>query len=121
MTNKAIRGKSSPHKAVTADRAGRLYRLLKVLGKGPQTREFLCKKLRVDERGFYRDLGLLRAAGIGVEVINRKYHLQDKLDAVIASLPFPDPHLTLAEAISLARGNSAAHRKLKAQIQTIIG
>src|SRR5262245_27003202 len=62
-------------KAVTDERARRLARLLQLLGAGPQTRAALTRHLRLDVRGFYRDLELLRAAGIAVTLENRRYVL----------------------------------------------
>jgi hypothetical protein len=107
-------------RTVTADRAARLYRLLKLLGTGAQTRTSLVRRLRLDVRGFYRDLELLRAAGIAVPLANRRYGLKEPVDAATARLPFPDPHLVLGEAIQLAKGHGPAHRKLKGQVQRII-
>jgi len=108
-------------KAVTAQRAARLYRLLQLLGKGPQIREKLTRRLHLDVRGFYRDLKLLRAAGILVQLRDRRYSLRETVDRAVARLPFPDPVLSLGEARLLARGRTAAHRKLKEQIKKIIG
>lgn len=105
---------------VTPERAARLYRLLQLLGRGPQTRETLTRRLRLDVRGFYRDLELLRSSGINVPLRAHRYSLDDPLEEALASLPFPDPRLTLGEATQLARGRSAAHRKLKGQIERIV-
>jgi predicted DNA-binding transcriptional regulator YafY len=105
--------------AVTAQRAARLCKLLRLLGSGPQTRPALARRLRLDVRGFYRDLDLLRKAGIEVIPEDGRYRLAESAAAAIARLPFPDPHLTLGEAMQLARGRTAAHRKLKAQIALI--
>ena len=97
---------------VTAERFARLVRLLHLLSQKPLAREALTRRLKMDVRGFYRDLGLVRAAGIGVELVDGRYHLSDGLEAALGLLPFPDPHLTLAEARLLARGRTAAHNKL---------
>jgi hypothetical protein len=107
-------------KAVTAERAARLYRLLKLLGAGPQGRGNLVQRLHLDIRGFYRDLELLRAAHIDVLLTNQHYSLTGRVKEAIARLPFPDPHLTLGEATELAKGRSPAHRKLKAQVKRIV-
>jgi predicted DNA-binding transcriptional regulator YafY len=107
-------------RTVTAERAARLYRLLKLLGNGSQTRTSLTRRLRLDVRGFYRDLELLRAAGISVPLTNRRYGLTETVEAATASLPFPDPHLVLGEAIHLAKGRSQAHRKLRALVRQIV-
>jgi predicted DNA-binding transcriptional regulator YafY len=108
-------------KTVTAERAARLYRLLQLLTAGPQTRATLMRRLRLDIRGFYRDLELLRSWGIDLPLVKRRYTIAGAADEAIARLPFPDPGLTLAEAIQLSKGRTAAHRKLKEQIAQIIG
>jgi hypothetical protein len=106
---------------VTAKRAARLYRLLRLVADGGQTRSVLTRRLSLDVRGFYRDLGLLRECGIELHLENRRYHLALDFKDVVAHLPFPDPHLTLAEAMELAKGRSAAHRKLKKQVEQVVG
>jgi hypothetical protein len=108
------------NKAVTPERAARLYRLLKILGNGPQSRQALVRRLRIDIRGFYRDLELLRAAEIHVPLVERKYRLRDPLKVAIARLPFPDPRLSLGEAITLARGRTAIHRRIRSLITRIL-
>ena len=107
--------------SLTSLRAARLYRLLTLLDTGPQTRGFLLRRLRLDIRGFYRDLELLREASIAVPLAEGRYRLNGNADAAIARLPFPDPRLTLGEAEQLAKGRTAAHRKLKSQITAIVG
>src|SRR5271168_2329255 len=44
---------------VTAERAARLYNLLRLLGKKPLTRDRLAAALDLGVRGFYRDLEAL--------------------------------------------------------------
>jgi hypothetical protein len=107
-------------RSVSAERAERVYRLLQLLAIGPQTRATLIRRLRLDVRGFYRDLELLRAAGIAVPLRNRHYTLEEDVVAATNRLPFPDPRLTLGEALQLAKGRSLAHRKLKEQIALIV-
>jgi predicted DNA-binding transcriptional regulator YafY len=107
-------------KAVTDERARRLARLLQLLGAGPQTRAALTRQLRLDVRGFYRDLELLRTAGIAVTLQDRRYTLEEPVAQAIDRLPFPDPHLTLGEARQIAKGRTAAHRKLQAQVRAIL-
>ena len=114
------RGSASAFKAVTAERAARVYRLLKLLGAGPQARITLTRRLRLDIRGFYRDLELLRTAHIDVPLKDQRYTLIGSVKEAIARLPFPDPHLTLGEARELSKGRSPAHRKLKSQVNRII-
>src|SRR5689334_9198764 len=91
--------KASPllSRSVSAERAERLYRLLQLLGSGPQTRASVIRRLRLDVRGFYRDLELLRAAGIGVPLRDRHYTLEESVAVATSRLPLPDPHLTLGE------------------------
>lgn len=106
--------------AVTAERAARLHRLLQLLSTGPKTRSVLIRRLRLDQRGFYRDLELLRDAGIVVPLEKSRYSLEKEVEVAVARLPFPDPLLTLGEAQQLAKGHTRAHQKLKAQIKQIV-
>lgn len=121
MGKKRARRQVSASAAVTPKRAARLYRLVTLLAKGPRQRTALVRQLRVGLRGFYRDLDALRRAGIEVSLLQGRYGLAEKLAAVTDRLLFPDPALTLGEARQLARGRTAAHRKLAAQIAAIIG
>jgi hypothetical protein len=107
--------------SVTWERAERLHRLLQALSKGPQTRTALMRRLRLDLRGFYRDLETLRQAGIELRFVDERYLLAGKVQDAVARLPFPDPHLTLGEAILLGKGRSKSHAKLKTQIARILG
>jgi hypothetical protein len=104
---------------VTADRAARLYRILKLLGKGPQKRGALTVSLKVGVRDFYRDLRVLREIGITVGVAAHHYRLEGDVKEAMARLPFPDPHLTLGEVQRLAKGRTSAHKKLQQQISRI--
>ena len=97
---------------VTPERFGRLVRLLHFLSEKPLARAAVTRRLKIDVRGFYRDLGLLRAAGVRVELSEGQYTLSDALEPALGRLPFPDPHLTLAEARQLSRGRTPAHKKL---------
>jgi hypothetical protein len=110
-----------PAATVTADRAARLYRLLVLLGKGAQTRAVLTRRLNLAIRGFYRDLEVLRIIGIEIALIDGRYVLRDRLSEAINRLPFPDPGLTLADARLLAKGRSAAHLKIRRQLEQIVG
>src|SRR5437879_4031402 len=109
--------KSPPQRAstapVTPERAARLYCLLRLLGRKPQVRNDLADALGLGVRGFYRDLEALRAANVEILLQGGRYLLVGKLTDAIARLPFPDPGLTLGEAIQLSKGRSKAHRKLK--------
>jgi predicted DNA-binding transcriptional regulator YafY len=110
---------AEPRAAVTVERFARLYCLLNLLAAGPQTRARLTRSLKLDVRGFYRDLELLRKAGITVTLAEGRYTLAGDVEDALARLPFPDPLLTLGEAVQLARGRTAAHRKLRGQIEQI--
>ena len=104
---------------VTPDRFTRLVTMLRLLADRPLTRDALTRRLKLDVRGFYRDLGLARGAGVGVELAGGRYRLAGELEAALGLLPFPDPHLTLAEARTLAQGRTPAHRKLREQVQHV--
>jgi predicted DNA-binding transcriptional regulator YafY len=106
---------------LTAARAARLYKLLTLLGTGPQTRRFLLTRLKLDIRGFYRDLASLRRLGIEVAAgPGNKYLLAGELDAALARLPFPDPGLNVRDALLLADGPTAAHRKLRQRVNAFL-
>lgn len=106
-------------RAVTAERAARLYQILHLLRDGPRTREALTRRLGVDVRSLYRDLELLRHAGVALPLEKGSYSLGSSVEAAAARLPFPDPLLNLAEAMQLAKGRSQAHLKLRQQIEAI--
>ena len=114
------RKKAQAGKLVTPDRAARLYRLLQLLGRGPRSRDVLLRRLRLNVRGFYRDLEMLQKLGIPISLGLRGYALEVDRSEALARLPFPDPCLTFAEAEQLARGRSAAHRKLKGLITQMV-
>lgn len=119
MAKKSKSRPGSASRTVTAHRAARLYRLLQLLVRGPQSRESLTRQLRCDVRSFYRDLVLLRAAGIEAPLVRGRYTLENAAEA-IDRLPFPDPGLSLGEARHLSKGRTEAHRKIKAQIDEIV-
>ncbi len=105
---------------VTPDRFTRLYRLVQLLASGPQPRTTLARRLRLDVRGFYRDLELLRAAGLPITLSEGRYGLEGKVGDALARLPFPDPHLTYGDVLTLAKGRTAAHKKLRDHITHIV-
>ena len=105
--------KTTPVSAgVTPERFVRLYRMVQLLAGSPHTRESIARRLRLDVRGFYRDLDLLRSAGVLVTLERGRYRLDQDGEDALALLPFPDPHLTLGAARTLARGRTQAHRTL---------
>jgi len=108
--------------SLTNPRAARLFRLLSLLGRGPQARQQILRKLHIDVRGFYRDLEALRAIGVEVHTgDDSRYYLTTNLDDALARLPFPDPGLNLRDVQQLAKGDTAAHRKLKQRISSFLG
>jgi predicted DNA-binding transcriptional regulator YafY len=115
----AKRKAAAPPVHYTLERAARLYRLVKLLGRRAQSRASLTRALRLNVRGFYRDLEVLRQCGIKVSLIDSAYVLEEKAERALDRLPFPDPALTLGEARQLARGRTAAHRKLSTQLRSI--
>jgi hypothetical protein len=119
MAKKARKVAPAVGMMVTAERAARLYRLVRLVGDRPRTRDELRRRLKLDLRGFYRDLELLRSAGIELDLVQRRYSLSEPVADVLARLPFPDPRLTLGEAMQLAKGRTRAHHKLKDQIGQI--
>jgi hypothetical protein len=107
----------APPTSLKPERIPRLYALVRLLARGPQTRETLLRRLHLEVRGFYRDLRLLRKIGVEVVLKNGRYALAGDSSAALARLPFPDPGLTLAEAEQLAKGRTAAHLKIKKLIE----
>ncbi len=107
--------------SLTPRRAGRLYRLLTQLGSGPQTRAALLRRLKLDVRGFYRDLEVLRQLDIVVTTDQTKYVLAGGVDDALSRLPFPDPGLNLREVMQLSSGTTAAHRKLRKRLDEFLG
>lgn len=105
---------------VTLERAVRLCRLIRLISPRGQTRATLLKRLKLDVRAFYRDLESLAKIGITVELNAGKYTLKGKAEEAFLMMPFPDPQLSVGEAIQLSKGRGAAHRKLKALLKDIV-
>lgn len=110
---------SASNKAVSQERAVRLYRMLGFLGTGPKTRAAILQRLRIDIRTFYRDLELLRDCKIVIDLEHRKYSLSGKLAETLERLPLPDPGLTLGEARILAKGRTPVHVKMKKLVKAV--
>ncbi len=110
-----------PSRALTAQRAARLYRLLTLIAGAARTRPTLLKKLKVDLRGFYRDLELLRGLGVEVHSSGDRYELVGALDEALAKLPFPDPGLSVRDALDLANGRTEARQRLRTRINHFTG
>ncbi len=110
-----------PPANLTPARAGRLYKLVTFLAAGPSTRPAVLRKLRLDTRGFYRDLAALRGLGLAVNVTDdAKYHLEGTLDDALARFPLPNPDLNVREALQLAHGTGAAQQKLRRRIDAFL-
>src|SRR5262249_38542900 len=107
--------------ALTTARLARLYRMLQMIGNGPQGRAALLRRLKLDVRGFYRDLETLRALGVPPDLDGGRYRLLEPLPETAEALPFPDPGLSLHEAMVLSKGRSDAHKKLRHQIDHLLG
>ena len=106
---------------LTAQRAARLYKLLTLLGEGPLTRRSLLSRMKMDVRGFYRDLEALRGFRIEIGLgLDNRYALPIKLDEALARLPYPDPGLSVRDVLQLCNGSTAAHRKLKQSVNTFL-
>jgi predicted DNA-binding transcriptional regulator YafY len=106
-------------RAVTADRVARLYQLVSILAGRPVPRQTLLRRIGMNQRSFYRDIEFLRSIGIGVVAGDSRYALSLDFDAALARLPFPDPYLTLGQAIQLAKGKTAAHKALQKRVKEI--
>jgi hypothetical protein len=120
MAKKRSSRSAPPPTAISADRFTRLHRLLRLLEAGPRPRALLLRRLRIDVRGFYRDLELLREASIEVTLTPQGYALTGSAAIAIALLPFPDPHLTYGDILQLARGQTQAARKLRQQVDRLV-
>jgi predicted DNA-binding transcriptional regulator YafY len=106
---------------LTTQRAARLYKLLTLLGDGPLTRRILLARLKIDVRSFYRDLAALRSLRIEIALRDdNRYVLPVNLDDALARLPFPDPGLSVRDALQLCNGSTAAHRKLKHSVNAFL-
>jgi biotin operon repressor len=119
MAKKRQTSSSIESPALTVERAARLYKMIRLLATSPHSRETLTKRLRLDMRGFYRDLEMLRAVGIVIETESKRYRLVGLPQDALLRLPLPDPHLTLGEAAELTTGRGSAHRKLRAHLDRI--
>lgn len=106
---------------ITRERAVRICKLLTLLSDGPQRRDTLIRKLKLNERGFYRELELLRAHGITIDPAGCRYYLMDDLESALAKLPAPDLKLNIREAMILAKGPTSAHRKLQSHLNQLLG
>jgi biotin operon repressor len=100
---------------ISAERAGRLYRILCQLTNKPTRRAVLLKKLDVGQRTFYRDVEMLRACGIVINtnVNSDGYSLPGTLADALHRLPFPDPELTFGDIEALMKGRKPTHDKLR--------
>jgi predicted DNA-binding transcriptional regulator YafY len=105
---------------ISLQRASRLYRLVALLGERPLERESLLTSLGVGLRTFYRELDLLRRCGVKVQRVERSYNLKASTGEAQGRLPFPDPQLSFAEMIELARQEGEAAGRLAALLDSVI-
>lgn len=106
---------------LTPDRTHRLCKMLMALGKGPLGKDALVKKLKVEERGFFRDLAFLRSLGIDVGNNTKGYFLAISLDDAFCKLPIPDLRITLSDALELSHGPTPAQRRVRKKLESVIG
>lgn len=107
-------------KAVSLERASRLYQLVQLLVSGPKSRAALLQRLHIDIRTFYRDLEVLRECRMLVRLDDKKYTIKETVKQAVERLPFPDPNLTVGEAVQLAKGRGPVHRKLAKLLKQIV-
>jgi hypothetical protein len=105
---------------ISLGRASRLYRLVGLLGESPKDRESLLRSLGVGLRTFYRELDLLNRCGIKVQRAERAYNLKSSTEEAQGRLPFPDPQLSFAEMVELARCEGEAARRLATLLDTVV-
>lgn len=110
-----------PTTSVTLERAIRLGKLLKSIAKTARTRAELMAKLKVDLRGFYRDVKTIRSLGISVSSDRDLYRLTDDLNEARGKLPCPDPLLTVAELRAVSKGTTDTHKKLRRLLDAVAG
>ena len=106
---------------VSADRAGRLYKLLKQVANYPVSRAQIAKKLKIGLRTFYRDVDLLRECGVDIVTRDGGYELQGKLEDALGKVPFPNPELTFGDVLLLMKGRTASHQRLKRFFRELTG
>lgn len=118
--SRLVMSRSRPKSTLTPARLARLYRLLTLIGEKSVTRATLLKKLKLDVRGFYRDLEKLRELKITLLLEEGEYRLKESMESASTKLPFPDPKLSLREAMLLSEGESTAHQRLQKLIEKTI-
>lgn len=110
-----------PSPELSPTRAQRLCRMLMALGEGPQHKNALVRKLKLEERGFFRDLRLMRQLGINVTANKHRYLLTISLAEAFGRLPLPRLKLSLQDALVLCNGSSPAHRRVRRSLEALIG
>ena len=114
------KSESSPS-SLSLPRAKRLCRFLTMISESSRSRRIIMTRLKLDLRTFYRDLEYLRSLGIEITYYHESYQMVGSLDEALHRIPFPDPGLSVREAILLARGHSEAHRKLRRRLDMLLG
>jgi hypothetical protein len=69
-------------------------------------------ELRIGLRTFYRELELLKRCGVKVRQRSKLYFLLPTAEEAEGRLPLPDPELSFAEMVELARCDCPAGRRL---------
>jgi len=120
MVKPRRRKAAEQERSVTVERCRRLARLIALLSTGPRDRSSLLKLLRLELRGFYRDLDFIRDAGIPITIRKHRYQLNLAARQAIRRLPFPDPGLTLGDVELLIKGKSKAHARLRKRFEALV-
>jgi predicted DNA-binding transcriptional regulator YafY len=104
---------------ITRQRASRLYRLVRLLGERPRSRDEVLQGLAIGLRTFYRELDLLKRCGLKVQHKDKLYTLSSAAAQAEGRLPFPDPQLSFAEMAELSRCEGEAGRRLAALLAAV--
>jgi len=64
-------------------------------------------------------LGVIAILGLGIAAATALFSIVDA--AILRPLPFPDPGLNFRDVQQLAKGETAAHRKLKRRLNSFLG
>lgn len=109
-----------PSVHITLHRAARFHRLVTFLAQSPRSRPDILSHLKVGLRTFYRELDFLKRCGVKVRHRAKLYHLAATAEEAEGRLPFPDPQLSFAEMVELARCDSAAGRRMAELLASVV-
>lgn len=99
--------------AISRERAGRLFKMVKLMSENSVQRAQLIRKLKVGTRTCYRDIDFLRNRGVRLKNVSGGYGLGESLDEALYKIPFPDPELTFGDVLAVMRGRSGSHKRLQ--------